>query len=548
MNEQRELVAKATDLLKEDLNPEEQIVWAGEPVKSQSLMFQRFLPIFFALAGVLVVSLFFSFQMSMPKSDGAFMMSFLLPGVFVVGFIMIVVFASSGRDKILYALSNQRAFSMFLVDPKQRFFFKGMTSQPGCRFSKSGTAIVQSAKLEALPPITEVINADGSGTVALCFLGKYAEEKLARSRTFLSADPFKLGGPVFGDIPDAHAVAEKVRALAADKASQKAKQSSIAEKESASMIVRPPRDVPFALGLQLLACGRESITAWIICIFVSLWSGSLLTQVLIPSINWGDVLLQLAPNTVAKTEGKVLVSDKGKRAVHHLVEFQTSNNEQIRTVVTSKNELSGNSIPIEYPASYPNAARIAINGEKSKDRVASLLFLFIPLSVAGSIAIGIPCFILWRLFRTLRLLQNGKVVVGRAIEGAQPCFYVNRVPVLFQKTYEYTVNDKNQFLQQIVNGKQVSEEQPLIFYDPNKMKNAVCLNALPGSPTIDARGQIQAPKLGKGLVFLLLPLVVLKLDAFFVSEAITAANAEKIKLINMMSASAPTGNIERSSN
>lgn len=547
MNEQRELIARATDLLREDLNPEEQIVWAGEPIKGPSLMFQRFLPIFFTLAGVLVVSLFFSFQMSMPKSDAAFMMSILLPGVFVGGFIMIVVFASSGRDKVLYALSNQRAFSLFLVDPKQRFLFKGMTSQPGCQFSKGGTAIVQSAKLEALPPITEVINADGSGTIALCFLGKYAEEKLARSRMFLSADPFKLGGPVFGDIPDAHAVAEKVRALAADKTAQKAKQSSIAE-ASPSMIARPPRAVPFALGLQLLACSRDSITAWIICIFVSLWSGSLLTQVLIPNANWGDILLQLAPNTATKAEGKVLVSDKDKKGVHYLVEFQTPKNEQIRTVVTSKKEWGGISIPIEYPAFYPNAARVAVSGEKSKDCIASLLFLFVPLSVAGSIAIGIPCFILWRLFRTLRLLQNGNVVFGRAIEGAQPCFYVNRVPVLFQKTYEYTVNDKKQFLQQIVNGKQATEERPLVFYDPDKTKNAVCLTGLPGSPNVDPRGQIQAPKLGKGLVFLLLPLIVLKLDAFFLHEAFTAANAEQIKLETMISAPTAVEKSESSSN
>jgi hypothetical protein len=521
MNTPVELLARANGLLGQDLNPDEKILWAGQPQVSVKQLLTLLMPICIFNAIILGASFYFIWKSATGEGLQAIFIA-MTTGCFIIWFLFYFSISNAYKPgKVLYALSNQRVFSLFLLDPLLRNYFQSAKGT-GYWLTRSGEAAVRSADVDALPPLQEAIRPDGSGSLAFCYPGK-GQMKLQPAAILLSSHA--LGGPVFVEIPDARSVAEQVKTLVNERSKQDAKESSFGRQSDALSISRAPREVPAALLLELFTGGTNAAWGWAVALFLSFWFWTAATS-LIPLAQVDKVILRWTP--VQETEAKILAIDDRNYCSYSLIDFQSKAGSHIRAVLKTEDKPDQTTIPIEYSEFWPTLARKA--GDKPSERDNLHIFFLFPIVIVGSILVYLPVCILRRAFKTIHLLKNGNAVYGKAIASDLPYFRVNNRVVLSKRNYEYIVNGKRQHFEQLVETEWSDKNRPVVFYDPHNTDSAVYLGGLPGHPTVSERGKIQISNPGFKALFLLLPLAVLIINIGFLNHAYLAAHKEQAML------------------
>lgn len=511
-----EVLTKVKRFLWQDLNPEEKILWAGQPQVTAIQYFRVLAPTLIVIVLVLCITGALVYKSTGGDQRDLLFMAIPFGGVLIA---LVIIFATSSSikpGKVFYALSNQRIFSLILLDPLLKSLFQ-RAENTGFWLNRNGEVMVKSAELDALPPTVEAIRPDGSGSLVFSYMGKNSRKKIDPAVLLLS--PQAYGGLAFVEIPDARSVAEQVKNLVNERAKQQAKEFSGQQSNSPS-ISRAPREVPLSLTLTLFACGTNAAWGWALTLFLSFWCWTAATAIM-PMAHLDKVILQLTPSE--KTDAKILATDDRKYCTYSLIDFQDKTGEHVRTMLETKQKPSQTKLSIEYSQFWPMAVRMVGEEQSKEDALNPCVFFALPMVAAGSIAAFLFVYILREGLRTIYLLRNGHAIYGRVLAGELPYFSVNNRVVLSKRNYEFTVNGKRQIIGQLVDTNWSDKDRPIVFYDSQNVDNAVYLSGLPGHPTISERGKIQANPLGFKMLFLLLPLAVLCLNVGFINHTYMTA-------------------------
>lgn len=163
----------------------------------------------------------------------------------------------------------------------------------------------------------------------------------------------------------------------------------------------------------------------------------------------------------------------------------------------------GDAVTVEYPKGNPSLSRIKGMRRAILSPWVGFVMLF-PLVGIGFIVVGLKNGI-----RANRLLANGRMGVGVLKSKVPTNTHINNQRV-YKLTFEFTAEDGMSY--EVVTRTHIptlleDEKEERLLYDPFRPSYAVMLDSLPGSPTIDERGEIQAGNWAKGSAVMIVPIV-----------------------------------------
>jgi len=165
----------------------------------------------------------------------------------------------------------------------------------------------------------------------------------------------------------------------------------------------------------------------------------------------------------------------------------------------------GQKVTVEYPPGQPQKSRIK-GMRTSPVGLFGLIPIIFPVVGLCLVAVGLR-----RGIRGNRLLAIGRQTTGKLKSKARTGTKINNRSV-FKLTFEFAAGDGT--IHEAVAKSHKPElledeaEEPLL-YDPLRPAYAVMLDALPGSPRIDANGDIRAGSAGAALLCLAVPAVTI---------------------------------------
>ena len=269
-----------------------------------------------------------------------------------------------------------------------------------------------------------------------------------------------------------------------------------------------PREVPFSVRYQLMFGGFFNQFGWFFLGFglVFFWIFTLNAE--FSSLYYFRGELETAPGTVLVTEPTSFSEggskhSRGRRiyAMHYSFSPLGEGEYGGTSYATGERFRKGDSVTVEYPKGNPSVSRIQGMRRAILSSWAALVGIF-PLVGGGFIIAGLRNGI-----KANRLLANGKVGVGVLKSKVPTNTRINNQTV-YKLTFEFAAEDGMTYeviTRTHIPSRLQDEKKERLLYDSFRPSYAVMLDNLPGSPTIDERGEIHAERWGKALLVLIVP-------------------------------------------
>ena len=276
-------------------------------------------------------------------------------------------------------------------------------------------------------------------------------------------------------------------------------------------LASPPRVVPWSVRLCILLGGGVSLAGWLVLLvgMVFVWIFGVRTDLPSRYLFRGELGTATAKVTrsraTAFTEGGSRRS-RGARVYANEYAFSTPDGKQISGVSYARGAAlkPGKEVTVEFPKDEPGLSRIKGMRRGMLSPWAALVFVF-PVTGVVLVLVGLR-----KGAQACGLLADGEMGTGVLVSKEPTAARVNRRTV-YRLTFQFDARDGQAY--QVVSKTHMperleDEEQEQLLYDPLHPSYAVMFDSLPGSPTIDSRGQIEPVDPMKLGARLLLPALV----------------------------------------
>lgn len=273
-------------------------------------------------------------------------------------------------------------------------------------------------------------------------------------------------------------------------------------------LASPPRHVPWPVRGQVLFGGFANQFGWLFFGFglIFIWFFGSMADLSSIYFSLGQV------ETIAGVVSEVEETSATESDIRVYASHYTFRVEQLEqefpgvSYTTGPRFSSGDQVTVEYLAQNPEISRIqGARANLFSPWVVCLVGIF-PSVGLGFLAVGVR-----QGIKGYRLLTNGRVGLGRLISKEPTNMRVNRKTV-YKLTFEFK-SDEGLTYQAVAKTHLthllLDEAQEQLLYDPANPTYAVMLDDLPGAPDIDELGRIQAANLGRSMLPLILPVLVL---------------------------------------
>ncbi len=261
------------------------------------------------------------------------------------------------------------------------------------------------------------------------------------------------------------------------------------------------RKIPFTTKLTLLFGGTVSQAGWFFFGFglVFVWIFALESDF---SSLKKDEELERAQGTVTSIR-ETGVTENGRLIME--VHFSVTNRERQTffgySYTTGALPEPGSTVTIEYPPGKIEEARILGMRRKMYNPLGFLVILF---PIIGLLIIG---YTMYNSLNALKILRDGELTTGQLIAKEPTSAFVNDQRV-FKMIFRFTdlqgrerkITAKTHLAHRLED-----EAQEKLLYLRESPSRAVLIDTLPGSPELDARGNVTAVSPVKASVYLILP-------------------------------------------
>lgn len=257
-------------------------------------------------------------------------------------------------------------------------------------------------------------------------------------------------------------------------------------------LVRPPRELPSSLKIQVLLGGALSQIGWGLfgfgMIFVWVFGSSPLEW-----FAFSGELGQVTTTVTRAEETSAEVNEEDVVVYYYSYEVDGSSFDG-RSYSTGWRWDEGDTVTVEFPVGNPGTSRLKGARPTMFPPFATLIVVIFP---------GIGLLMMYSAMRGglkgLSLLRNGELAYGRLLSKEPTGVTINDQPQ-YAMTFEFTPEGRH--TRETVVCKTIEpheledeEEEPLLYL-PTSPSYAVLLDGLPGSPYIDSRGQFRSSKAG----------------------------------------------------
>jgi hypothetical protein len=271
----------------------------------------------------------------------------------------------------------------------------------------------------------------------------------------------------------------------------------------AQPLVPPPRHVPVGLRLVVFSGGTVGFIGWFFLGF-----GMIFVWVFGPrhlplwALAWAGTPAS-APGVVGESR-PVNMTENGAQVYGVTYSFVTPGGDEHHGVsyVTGRNLPAGAPATVEYVRRWPEVSQIRGMRRNLLPEWVILFVLIFPgiglAFVAGTVALGI---------KANRLLAHGQLACGTLTDRSPTGTRINS-RMVYKLTFEFEAGDGRSYqaTAKTAEPERLEDErrEPLL-YDVTRPAYSVMLDSLPGSPTIDPFGQLEAPPSGRVVGGLLIP-------------------------------------------
>lgn len=266
---------------------------------------------------------------------------------------------------------------------------------------------------------------------------------------------------------------------------------------------RPPRKVPFFLGLQCLLGGMNQQVGWGILAFGMIFVlvfGSLIN--LPKEIAMRGALGTTEGMVASQRETSATVNET--EVVEYAVEYQVDGSTFVDTCYTTGYEWDpGDSVSVEYSVDHPSWGRV-VGSRASTFPAWTLLLVGIFPAIGALFALsGFR-----QGLRSRALLANGKLAQGVLISKEPTNQSVNESTV-YELTFKFTPEGARREFTTVARTHRTEEledeEQESLLYDTRFPSDAVLLDNLPAKAHVGADGKLEGGSLVGAFGVLILP-------------------------------------------